>query len=663
VVGDFNAWQSGGELLDDEDHDGIASAWLALPPGEHAYRLLADGVQHLDPYNPLTTFDADGAEASLALVPDCSMPALGVTQVATTAHGSLEVRLRFERAHSRAWLDATSAAAAVDGRSVALAATPETGALVVTAAGLAAGKHWLSVSAADERGAITGELRAPFWIEETPFDWKDAVIYQVVIDRFRRGAEPVGGESDPSAFHGGDLDGVTDAISSGYFSALGVSVLWLSPLYDNPEGVELGRDGFLAQAYHGYWPLSPRSVEPRFGGEAALARLVEAAHGRGMRVLMDAVPNHVHREHPYAQQSPSWVNNADGSCICGKTCDWQSHVDSCWFDPFLPDLRWQTPAVATQLTDDAAFWLEHYDLDGLRIDAVPMMPRAAVRRLRHRLAPLAALGVEPFLLGETFTDATGRAAIRYYLGPHSLSGQFDFPLMWAVRQALAGALGMDALWTAMEDSAAAFSDSGAVMAPILGNHDVPRILSDLAGDGGRDPRRDPPVAPERDEPYDLQKLAWAFLLAQPGAPVIYYGDELGLPGATDPDNRRDMRFAPKISTREASVLATVQRLGRARACDVALRRGEARLLASNDNLLAFGRVDTSGHPAVVVLNRAAKERDLVLHVPAAWPLAEAAAFVDVLGNEVGLSGRDLHLVIGPRRAAVLLSNPTCQERP
>ena len=98
-------------------------------------------------------------------------------------------------------------------------------------------------------------------------------------------------------------------IESGYFENLGINAIWLSPLNTNPDGPFTARDGIHeVSGYHGYWPIEPRQVNPRFGGEIALDELVEAAHSRGIRIIADFTINHVHEDHIYFQNHPEWFN-------------------------------------------------------------------------------------------------------------------------------------------------------------------------------------------------------------------------------------------------------------------------------------------------------------------------------------------------------------------
>jgi glycosidase len=141
--------------------------------------------------------------------------------------------------------------------------------------------------------------------------WADGLLYQVVTDRFRGdGGASLTAPESPGGRAGGTLDGITAEIEAGSFAAMGVTALWISPVYTNPIEAREGRgDGHMYEGYHGYWPLAPRGVEPRIGGEAALERLIATAHAAGLRVLLDVVPNHVYEDEPALRGAPGAVQS------------------------------------------------------------------------------------------------------------------------------------------------------------------------------------------------------------------------------------------------------------------------------------------------------------------------------------------------------------------
>src|SRR5262249_52332597 len=151
------------------------------------------------------------------------------------------------------------------------------------------------------------------------------------------------------------------------------------------------------------------------------------------------VINHVHENHEYVAAHPDWFRTG---CICGTAgCDWTTHRLDCSFHPYMPDVDWQNRDAGEQFIEDALWWLERFDLDGLRIDAVKHVEGAAIFDLSTRVHErFEQGGDEYFLLGETAMGWSGDdinanldqyATIARYIGPDALDGQFDFVLYHA----------------------------------------------------------------------------------------------------------------------------------------------------------------------------------------------------------------------------------------
>lgn len=664
VVGDFNGWNSEHHPMV-EVEPGAFHLRIEPPAGEYRYMFEVDGEWIRDPFAPLMSFeDPVGEELSLLRVPSCEEPALEVADARATAEGSLRVEAGFLRATGGPRLDAGSATAWLwDGTELEVEAEPGSGSLRVQAEGLPRGKHSIWLQAADRSGQLA-EARASVWVEEEPFLWEDALIYQVVVDRFAGPeGEPLAPEGwDPQDIaqrFGGTWSGVTARMRAGYFEALGVNTLWLSPINRNPSGLWPGADGREYSSYHGYWPVSSTEVEPSFGAEADLEELIEEAHARGIRVLIDVVPNHVHRDHPYYQEHAGWFH-AGTDCICGSyECPWESDIESCWFTEYLPDFDWGVPGVPDRVVDDMLYWAERFDLDGYRVDAVPMLPRAAVRLLVHRAGQeLESGGQRFYTLGETFTGPTGLDDIRANLGPFGLDGQFEFPMLWTLRDFAAGWADAESLDAAVRESEAEWQGSGSVMAPIVGNHDMDRLLSVVAGQYTGDPWEDPPPQPGERAAYERSLLAQVVALTLPGAPVIYYGDELGLAGAADPDCRRPLPGEEQLSADQAWLLERVRRVGQARRCVAALRRGDRQTLGVQSSAYAYLRDVGDGAPALVALNGGDELVAMELRLPAA-ALAAGSGLIDIIEGSEGLrpesSGR-IELSLPPRSARVFIAD-------
>jgi neopullulanase len=386
-----------------------------------------------------------------------------------------------------------------------------------------------------------------------------------------------------------------------------------------------------------------------------------------MRVLGDVVLNHLHEEHPYVAQrrQEGWFNLA-GQCVCGaQGCGWDERPLDCWFTPYLPDVNWRSAAAADQLVEDALFWIREASFDGFRVDAVKHLERVATRTLAGRLNELGArTGVDYLLLGETFTGVEGRALLAASIGPHELDGQFDFPAYWPWVDALGRGQSLTLVDQALLASERDYPP-GTRNALFIGNHDVPRFISIAAEQVEADPEAQawgatrPPETVAADLPFERLRDALTLLLTSPAIPLLYYGDEVGLPGAGDPDNRRPMRFGAALSAREAALLEHARAVGAARVAHPALRGPTRHTLAAEDDLLVFQRDAPGGaEAAVVVIYRGQARRTLTLTVRGSLAQAAAVTLTDLLsGRTTTVSGGKVTLTLERRSAAVYLSQP------
>jgi len=622
VLGSWDDWQRSIPMQDFEEPP-WQLATVSLEPGSHGYLVVEEGRARPGDYHPLTRFRAaDGLEVSQLDVPDCSRPQLWIEAVHEDAPDGFAVEVGFTPAADGAPLDPAEVHATLaDGTALALEQVdPEAGTARLRATARARGKHRVRAWAADAEGRESEPVEGVGWVDPVAPRWDDGIVYQIMIDRHRGdGGTPLPPPAHPGARAGGTLDGVRAELRAGTYDALGVSALWLSPVYVNPVQPREGRDDdHLYEGYHGYWPLDSRAVEPRLGGEAALRALVDEAHARGIRVLLDLVPNHLYEDNPRVAEhrAEGWFHEHDPACICGAPdCSWAEFIQVCWFTPYLLDLRFQTPAVLELAADDARWWHQTFDTDGVRIDAVPMMPRAAGRHLAHAVRRATAPRSAAFTLGEIFTGPGpgGTEIIRYHLGPDGLDSAFDFPLMWVLRDVLAHERAdMSAIEASLASTERALEGSGALMATMIGNHDVTRFASEAEGNVGTDPWVDPPPSPVDPDTYARTALALGLVLTLPGLPVIYSGDELGLAGGADPDNRRVMPPADALTPPQAELLGFVRRMSQLRRCVPALRRGDRRALVVGRDAYAFTRDAADGAPAVVLSSRHRQPAEIAL---------------------------------------------------
>ncbi|MDH5492774.1 MAG: alpha-amylase family glycosyl hydrolase, partial [Myxococcales bacterium] len=640
-----------------------------------------DGLEpwRLDPANPYRAYAA-GLENSGLRVPDCSRPALVVlgssASRAAPGEGRLEASLEYDPREAlglgsvRAELRSATTSRPLS--AAELSVEPLTRAITIQLSGLPDGKHTVALTPVDAGGLEGDSTLLPFWIEAQSFDWRDALVYLAFTDRFRNGDpsnDPAPSDTLPGAdFMGGDLVGLRAAIDEGYFDELGVNVLWVTPWNTNPA-LPYDDAGGLGgvSGFHGYWPIEARGVDPRFGTLEELRAMVAAAHARGIRVLMDLVVNHVHEEHPYFRDHPEWFRTG---CVCGTAgCDWTGRRLDCLFRPYMPDVDWQHPGASEQMLADALYWLEAADLDGFRVDAVKHVEDGAVINLRVRVRErFEQAGLSYFLMGETAmgwdasagpdagSNPENYGVISRYIGPDALHGQFDFVLYHSSALSFGrddpgrGMLHVD-FWTR---ASLDHYPPGAIMTPYIGSHDTSRYIS-LITDPARAGNKwsDLPADPMTDEPYERLYAAFAWLLALPGAPLMYYGDEYGQAGGADPDNRRGMRFGASLTAREAALRDRVAALGRARASLPGLRSGAYRSLSVSDDLWSVAR-GAGAERVLVLLNRGATPLDLLLPLPTDVAV-EGEIFEDALepAFQVVVTRQAIQLTLAPRSARYL----------
>ncbi len=450
----------------------------------------------------------------------------------------------------------------------------------------------------------------------TPIDWRDAVMYFVMIDRFANGDPandaPVSGVEQPGNYLGGDFAGVTKKIEEGYFASLGVNTLWITSPIDNADNSNPGSDGHAYSGYHGYWPQDLTRAESKLGTEAELERLVDTAHAHNIQVLIDYVMNHVHAASPVYQQHPDWFwpnsNGSGGNCVCGSGCNWDNDRLRCWFDPFLPDFNFGNADARRYSVENALAWAKRIGVDGFRLDAVKHIETSWLTDLRARISAEVAWDQKFYMVGETFDGS--RDLIKSYVNPDTmLDGQFDFPLRGAV---LANILRRDG---SMIDLAGllgtnvGFYGPGSVMSTFLGNHDVPRTIGIAedqpmfgAWDGGKDRAWvNQPNAPGNKSPYERLTVAYTLLYTLPGIPMLYYGDEVGMPGAGDPDNRRFMQWSG-YTANQTFLRDRLAGLAKARAQHASLRRGSYQQLGASADVLVY-KMSSPGDTVYVALNR------------------------------------------------------------
>ncbi len=457
-------------------------------------------------------------------------------------------------------------------------------------------------------------------------DMQSSIMYFMMVDRFVDGNPENNRPTNdkeilPIANNlGGDISGITQKIEDGYFQGLGINTIWISPITTNAEGAwGLWDKGIRSKfsAYHGYWPTGLRSLDNRFGTNDELKELIETAHDNNMNVILDYVAHHVHQDHPLYKQKPDWTTPLylpDGTMNTEK---WDEHRLTTWFDTFLPTWDFSKPEVVSALSDTAMFWVENYDLDGFRHDATKHISEDFWRALTKKVKAYKAKNPERsiYQVGETYGSPE---LISSYISSGQMDAQFDFNLYDAAVDAFAkDQTNFDNLVRVLNESMHYYG-SHHMMGNITGNQDRARFIS--YADGSVQFSEDPKLAGwtrkiENKNESGFKKLALlqAFLLTTPGIPCIYYGDEIGMPGANDPDNRRMMYFE-NWNDNQQSVFDQVSKLSKLRRENIALTYGDLFILKNDANALVFVR-SYFGKTALVVINKGNKNYDSTVTLP------------------------------------------------
>ena len=433
----------------------------------------------------------------------------------------------------------------------------------------------------------------------TRSDHEAQIMYFTLVDRFNNGNEsndaPLEDERlyDKANYQGGDLAGITEKIRSGYFKSLGINSIWLSPITQNPQGAfqEYIEPKNFYSGYHGYWPISSSKIDHRFGTDEEMEELVQVAHENGIAILLDYVCNHVHQEHPIIKNNPEYASVFELEGGRKNLRLWDEQRLTTWFDEFLPSLDLENPEVVDLQVDSTMYWIEKFGFDGFRHDATKHIPLAFWRQLTRRLKEeRMSKGESVYQIGETYGS---RDLVKSYISSGMLDSQFDFNMYFDSRSTFAyQEPSFTGVADALEQSLSYYGHHN-TMGYMTGNHDQARFISYAGGalSMNEDPRAagfEREVGVGDDLGYDKLQMMTAFYLSIPGVPTIFYGDEIGMPGANDPDNRDLMRF-DGLSELEKATLNSSSKMANLRRSSMSLIYGDTRIISSGPSHLVIER--------------------------------------------------------------------------
>jgi glycosidase len=449
-----------------------------------------------------------------------------------------------------------------------------------------------------------GQIRVPYELEKlhdpsqgyqgfSPAD----VMYLILPDRFSQGnttspqiAKPAAivDRSNPHDYHGGNLRGIASHLD--YLKQLGITTLWITPLYA-PDP--------LSEDYDGYEPVNMYQINPHFGTLQDYEDLAVAVHSNGMKLVLDIVANQVGPKSVWVNDppTPDWFHGTPADHLAATDnfasiasphaapAAYQPVVDG-WFRNVLPDLNQSNPLVKQYLTQNAIWWVETGTVDGIRLDTFPYVDRSYwqdFHAVMHALYPNLTTVGEVYNSDPTVTSyfAGGQKHVGIDTG---LATEFDFPSYYALRSTLTGTSASSSSMADLEnvqrqDWLYPHPDT---LVTFFGNHDTARFLSTPGATTAR------------------ERLAFGLLATMRGMPQIYYGDEIGLSSGPDGDSRPDFPGGFPGDTKNAftavgrtpqqqAMYAWVQSLLDLRAHHEALQIGSQQNLLADESGFVFAR--------------------------------------------------------------------------
>ncbi len=496
-------------------------------------------------------------------------------------------------------------------------------------------------------------------------DNQSQILYSLMIDRFNNGNTANDWKInspevlDKVDYQGGDIAGITAKIEDGFFTDLGITTIWISPITQNPYdawGQNVNPDTKFS-GYHGYWPIYNTKVDERFGTDEELRTMLATAHEGQMNVILDYVANHLHINSPVLQEHPDWTTELylpDGRKNIGQW-DGETRLTT-WFDEHIPTLDTRREEVCDPMTDTALHWVRNFDFDGYRHDACKHIPLNYWRMLTHKMKsemPDRAL----WQIGETYGDVE---LIGSYVKSGMIDSQFDFNLYHTSRDVIVDeSRSMRDIVATVEESEAAYG-SHHTMGNITGNHDKPRFIS-LAGgdmslwcpdDKAEGWHREVGVG-DMDKGHAGLQLLKAIITTVPGVPCVYQGDEYGVPGANDPDNR-DMMTFEGYNDYQVKQYEMTRALFKERRNSMPLMYGDYLTLYADDAAWVFLR-HYMGQWTVVGINVRDEAKSVCVELPEFAQCGELSVAVATEGGQAKCLGDGNIEVTIPARGYVVVN--------
>ncbi len=419
--------------------------------------------------------------------------------------------------------------------------------------------------------------------------WQDETVYSLMIDRFNNGDQTndFGVDiNDPNGYHGGDFQGIIDQLD--YIKEMGFTAISLTPIFANEDG-----------GYHGYWVNDFYQTDEHFGSNDLFNKLVDEAHKRDMKVILDFVSGDVGPKHP-------WVNDPTKK-------DWfqegQEEVDQEGIT--LPKLDHENPEVKKYLIDAAKWWIKESDIDGYFLDSAGDVPTSFWVDFTNEVK---SVKKDFFILGEVTTNDPVKMASYAESG---IDGFVDFPLNEELRKVFPKPdQSFGELFKRLEQNEELGLNSY-LMGTFMDNQHTVRFTRDMVENN--------------EHPGPRWKQSLTYLYTTPGIPIVYYGSEIALDGGTSPDNRRQMNFRT-----DKELIDYMAKLSRVRSQLPSLTRGKMELLYEQDGMAVYKR-EYQEETSVVAINNTTETQTVAIP---AEKLAEGADHKELRGMLNGDLVRD-----------------------
>lgn len=400
------------------------------------------------------------------------------------------------------------------GGSSALAIVPDLQAVTISATtDTTLGKKTLPIVVTDQYGneystSVQVEVAARNKKNADDFDWDESVIYFMVTDRFFDGNESNNAANGPQTYgkdnaglyHGGDFAGITQKLD--YLEDLGINTIWITPIVENISGVQVTGEGAddvpYNAAFHGYWASDFTKLNPALGTREEFQTLIDQAHNRGIRIMVDIVVNHAGYDTDFGDMIRSGDDIVSGS-------DQKDSLSN------LPDFRTEDPAVSAQLVKWQTQWVKDFGIDYFRVDTVKHVENDTWAELKNALTEVDS---DFKMIGEY--AGGGYASNGNTLGTGEMDSDLDFDFNDQATNFVKGNISSVESFLTSRNSVL---NNTYMTGQFLGSHDEDGFKQKLL-DGGM----------AEDAATAASMVAASLQITAKGQPVIYYGEEIGQTG-------------------------------------------------------------------------------------------------------------------------------------